>query len=291
MNKLTERLSKNKVLIADGATGTNLQQRGLLKGTAPEVWVLERPDEIIRLERDFINAGSEVVLTCTFGASSLRLNQNGLAGKTEEINLSAVELARTAVEGKEVLVGGSMGPLGHMLKPLGDLDIDVAKINYQEQAGYLANAGVDFLVIETQYDLAEVRIAIDVAKKISDLPIVCSFSYDRGIRTMMGVKPSQAAQELNDLGITAIGINCGKSLEDNLKCLIELRQSTQLPIWFKPNAGMPKVDLAGNTTYGTSPEDMGEQATRWIAEGASIIGGCCGTSPAHVMAIADAVKK
>lgn len=291
MSKLIKQIQKNRILISDGATGTNLQQRGLRKGTAPEVWVLEKPDEILRLERDFIDSGSNIILTCTFGASSLRLNQNGLIGKAEEINHRAVEIAKTAVDGTEVLIGGSMGPLGHMLKPFGDLDAEIAQINYQEQARFLADAGVDFLVIETQYDLAEMHIAIKAAQKSCDLPIVCSFSYDRGTRTMMGVKPSQAAQELNNSGITAIGINCGKSLEDNLNCLIELRQSTQLPIWFKPNSGLPKVDQDGNPTYEICPEVMGEKAIQWLKEGASIIGGCCGTTPAHVKAIADAVKK
>lgn len=290
MNKFAELLTKKKILIADGATGTNLQQRGLNKGKAPEFWVIEKPEEIIRLERDFISAGSNIILTCTFGASAIRLAQNGLIGKGKIINTKAVELAREATEGTDVLIGGSMGPLGHMLKPLGDLDLETAKVNYREQAGILSKAGVDFLMIETQYDLAEVKIAIESVREITDIPIVCSFSFDRGTRTMMGVKPSQAAQELNSAEISAIGINCGKSIEDNLKCLIEMRNSTELPIWFKPNAGLPRVDDCGNTIYSISPEEMGMQSRQWIIEGASIVGGCCGTSPAHLKAIAAAIK-
>ncbi len=290
MNKLIENLQNKSILISDGATGTNLQQRGLLKGKAPESWVLEKPEEIIRLEKDFISAGADIILTCTFGASSIRLSQNGIERKPSEIIDAAVKLAKQAVNGKNVMIGGSIGPLGHMLKPFGDLDAEVAKENYQEQAWALNNAGVEFLVIETQYDINEVKIAIEACQMDSELPIVCSFSYDRGTRTMMGLKPSQAASELENSGISMIGINCGKSLEDNLNCLIELRQSTQLPIWFKPNAGLPRVDEAGNTTYSISPEEMGQQVKKWISEGAAVVGGCCGTSPAHLEAIARSAR-
>jgi len=290
MNKLIKNLQKKSILISDGATGTNLQQRGLIKGKAPESWVFEKPEEIIQLEKDFINAGADIILTCTFGASSIRLKQNGIERKPSEIINAAVKLAKQAVNGKDIMIGGSIGPLGHMLKPFGDLDIDVAKENYLEQAVALANAGVDFLIIETQYDINEVKIAIEACQIGSELPIVCSFSYDRGTRTMMGLKPAQAASELENSGISMTGINCGKSLEDNLKCLIELRQSTQLPIWFKPNAGLPKVDEKGNTTYSISPEEMGQQVKKWISEGAAVVGGCCGTSPAHLEAIARSAR-
>ena len=291
MNKLNKLLQKNTVLISDGATGTNLQQRGLSKGIAPEVWVLEKPDEIIRLEREFISAGSDIILTCTFGASSIRLAQNGIVGKTAEINNTAVQLAKQVVDGKEVLIGGSIGPLGRMLKPYGDLDIEIAKSNFVEQVEFLANAGVDIFVIETQYDLVEARLAIEAAQKFYSIPIVCSFSFDRGTRTMMGVKPSQAANELKHTGIAAMGINCGKNLEDNLKCLIELRHTTHLPIWFKPNAGLPEVDETGNLIYSVTPKMMSEQAPKWVAEGASIIGGCCGTTPDHIKAITSAITQ
>lgn len=291
MNKLIDRLQNKTILISDGATGTNLQQRGLLKGKAPESWVMEKPEEIIRLEKDFISAGADIILTCTFGASAIRLAQNGVEKKPSEIINTAVQLAKDAVNSEDVMIGGSIGPLGHMLKPLGDLDVEVAKENYLEQVIAFANAGVDFLIIETQYDINEVKIAVEACQAGSLLPIVCSFSYDRGTRTMMGLKPAQAASELDNCGISMIGINCGKSLEDNLKCLTELRQSTKLPIWFKPNAGLPKVDEAGQTTYSISPDEMGQQVKQWISEGAAVVGGCCGTSPAHLEAIAKAARQ
>ena len=291
MNRLLDLLQMHKTLISDGATGTNLQQRGLERGTPPELWVLERPEEITRLSMDFIASGSDILLTCTFGASPLRLAQNNLEGKTAEVNQKAVFLTKKASEGTQILIAGSIGPLGHVLKPYGDLEIEIALSNYREQAQALDQAGIDFFLVESQFDLNEVKAALRAIQEISTRPIVCSFSYDRGTRTMMGVKPNQTATELAEFGLTAIGINCGKSLQDNLSSLIELKQAAQLPIWFKPNAGLPKLDNSGKPIYEVSPKDMGNQVQSWINAGARIIGGCCGTSPAHLKSIADGIKK
>jgi 5-methyltetrahydrofolate--homocysteine methyltransferase len=149
----------------------------------------------------------------------------------------------------------------------------------------MTEAGVDLLVIETQYDLGEMKAAISGARLVSDLPIVASFSYDRGKRTMMGVSPTQAAKDLENMSIDLIGINCGRSIEENFQNLVELKQVTTKPIWFKPNAGLPYVDRDGNTTYNTTPEMMGNQVHTWILAGALIVGGCCGTSPQHLQEI------
>ena len=290
MTAFLDRLRAGQVLVADGATGTNLQQRGLARGVSSESWVLENPEQITRLHRDFIEAGADLVLTSTFGASSIRLEQAGLAGRAVEVNQQAVALARQAGAGHGTLVAGSIGPTGQLLKPLGPLDEEEAVAAFTAQAQALADAGVDVLVIETQFDLAEAKAAVRAVRAVTDLPLVVSFSYDRGVRTMMGVRPSIMAAELVDLGVDVLGINCGRSLEDNLKALGELRSATRLPIWFKPNAGLPVLDENANPTYTISPEQMGAQVSSWIAAGAQIVGGCCGTSPAHLAAIAGAVK-
>jgi 5-methyltetrahydrofolate--homocysteine methyltransferase len=146
------------------------------------------------------------------------------------------------------------------------------------------------LAIETQFDLGEAKAAIQGVRSVTDLPLMCSFSYDRGRRTMMGVSPTQAARQLTDLGIDMIGINCGRSLEENLQNLLELRQATGLPIWFKPNAGLPQIDEQNRTTYSVTPAEMGALAPSWLEAGAQIIGGCCGTSPEHLAQIARAIK-
>ncbi len=294
MATFLERIKAGDVLTADGATGTNLQVRGLTMGTPAEVWVLERPEEILGLHRSFIQAGSDIILTCTFGGTSVRLENAGLADQVADLNHKAAHLAREAaaeVTDRPVLVAGSLGPLGHLLKPFGPLEPEVALAAYREQAQALAEAGVDLLVIETQFDLSEAQAAIEGVKAVSNLPLVCSFSFDRGTRTMMGVKPSQIGQHLPDLGVDMIGINCGRSLDENLKSLQELHAATDLPIWFKPNAGLPELDAEGSPVYSLTPKEMGAQVSEWVEAGASVVGGCCGTSPEHLHQIALAARK
>jgi 5-methyltetrahydrofolate--homocysteine methyltransferase len=289
MNKFLELLGSGRILVADGATGTNLQQRGLERGAPSERWVLERPEEIVRLHRDFIAAGADLILTCTFGGTAMRLEHAGMAGQAAELNRQAVALARQAAAGTDVLVAGSIGPTGQLLKPLGPLEEADAISDFATQAKTLAEAGADLLVVETQFDLAEARAAIQAVRAACRLPLVCSFSYDRGTRTMMGVRPAQMAQELGGL-VDVLGINCGRSLDDNLKALQELRAATSLPIWFKPNAGLPALDEHGSPTYTLTPEQEGRLAPAWVQAGARVVGGCCGTSPEHLAAIAAAVK-
>lgn len=283
-----DRLASGQVLISDGATGTNLQSRGLARGTAPETWVLEQPQQILQLHRDFLTAGADILLTCTFGGTELRLAHAGLAVQAEQINAQAVALAKQAA-GDAALVAGSIGPTGQMLQPFGNLAEEDALAAFTRQARWLVEAGVDLLVIETQFDLAEARLALQAARAVCDLPVVCSFSYDRGTRTMMGVKPAQMAAELGEMA-DVLGINCGRSLEQNLQALRELRAVTDKPIWFKPNAGLPATDEHGGTVYSVSPEQMGACVPDWLSAGARIVGGCCGTSPAHLQRIAEKVK-
>lgn len=289
-NRFLDRLKSGQILVLDGATGTNLQRRGLPIGMPSDVWVLDNPEAVMDLHHDFIAAGSDIFLTDTFGSSPIHLAHAGLGDRFDQTNRRAVEIACEAASGTDVLVAGSMGPLGEMLQPYGTIEEEQAEKSYAEQARVLAEAGVDLLVIETQYDLNEAKAAIRGARSVTGLPMVCSFSYDRGTRTMMGVKPSQVGQELSESGVVALGINCGRSLEDNLDALRELRQSTGLPLWFKPNAGMPRSDEAGGLVYDVTPEMMAAQVAGWVEAGASLVGGCCGTSPEHIQAVAQAVR-
>ncbi|HEX9017871.1 MAG TPA: homocysteine S-methyltransferase family protein [Anaerolineaceae bacterium] len=289
-NRFLERLQLGKTLVLDGATGTNLQRRGLPAGLPSDVWVIDNPQAVLQLYTDFVDAGSDIILTNTFGSSRLHLGHAGLADRFEQTNRRAVELAQQATAAKGPLVGGSMGPLGEMLQPFGTLAEDEAVKAYAEQARVLSAAGVDLLVIETQFDLNEARAAIRGAQSATDIPVVCSFSYDRGTRSMMGVRPSQVGAELSGTGVAALGINCGRSLEDNLKALHDLRQATNLPVWFKPNAGMPHNDAEGRLAYDITPEMMAAQVPEWIEAGAQLVGGCCGTSVEHLTAIAGAVR-
>jgi 5-methyltetrahydrofolate--homocysteine methyltransferase len=284
------RITNHEILIADGATGTNLIARGLPGGETAESWVIAHPERIIQLHKDFINAGANVILTSTFSASSIRLMNSALKGRADEINRKAVELAKQAVGTLPVYVAGSLGPVGQLLKPYGPLESEEVMHAYSEQANAITQAGADILVIETQFDLGEITAAIQGGRQVSSLPLVVSLSYDRGRRTMMGISPTQAAKELERLPFDMLGINCGHSLEENLQNLVELKRVTTKPIWFKPNAGLPRLDPTGNTYYDITPDAMGALAPSWLAAGAQVVGGCCGTSPEHLAAISRNAK-
>ena len=284
-------LSRKNTLVLDGATGTNLQKRGLPIGTAPETWLFENHTGISQLYSDFVQAGSDIILTCTFGGNRTRLAHANLSDKLIEVNQTAVALARQVTSGTDVLVAGSLGPTGEMMQPFGSMSEEQSLAIYTEQAQVLVSAGVDLLVIETQFDLSEAQAAVKAVRYVSgDIALVCSFSYDRGVRTMMGVKPGQMAETFNPLAVDALGINCGKSLEDNLSVLKTLKENTQKPIWFKPNASLPTSNADGTTSYDVTPEIMDNHVPEWIAAGARLMGGCCGTSPEHLTAIAKTVK-
>lgn len=284
-------LNQKPTLVLDGATGTNLQKRGLPIGTAPETWLFDNPGGISQLYSDFVQAGSDIILTCTFGGNRTRLGHANLAERITDVNRIAVELAKQVTAGKDVLVAGSIGPTGEMMQPFGTLSEEQAFEIYAEQAKILIEAGVDLLVIETQFDLTEAIAAVKAVRSLSDdIALVCSFSYDRGVRTMMGVKPAQMAETFNPMAVDALGVNCGKSLEDNLNVLTTLKENTNKPIWFKPNAGLPTSNPDGTTSYDVTPQMMADQVPAWIGAGAKLVGGCCGTSPEHLAAIAEKVK-
>jgi 5-methyltetrahydrofolate--homocysteine methyltransferase len=189
-----------------------------------------------------------------------------------------------------VFIAGSMGPAGQLMKPYGPLEQDVVFESFAAQAQALDDAGVDLLVIETQFDINEAALAVQAVRSVSSLPLVCSFSYDRGTRTMMGVTPTQMAAGIGAMDVDMLGVNCGSSLDENLLALIELKKATGLPLWFKPNAGKPELGKDGTTHYHLDPQVMGDHAAKWIDAGAQVIGGCCGTTPAHLERISNNVK-
>jgi 5-methyltetrahydrofolate--homocysteine methyltransferase len=213
------------------------------------------------------------------------------AGRAPELNRRAAELARQAASTCEgVLVAGSMGPTGMLMEPFGELTPAAAADAYAEQAAALTEGGVDLLLLETFFALEEALAAIEGAKRTSPLPLVVSFSYDQGTRTMMGLSPTQVVHAIAPLGVAAIGANCGKSLDAMEQVIHEMAAlKTGVPLWIKPNAGLPRMD-GDVARYDTAPATMGEYAARFVQAGARIVGGCCGNSPAHVAAIAHAVK-
>ena len=283
-------LADRGVLLADGATGTNYQTMGIEPGVAPEEWVFDAPDRVQELHRRFAEAGSDLVLTCTFGATSLRLADGPLAGRAREVNVRAAELAREAV-GNERLVAGSIGPTGQLVEPYGLLTHDAAVEAFAEQAGALADGGVDLLVLETFFALEEALWAIEGVQSVSALPLVASFSFDQGTRTMMGVSASDVVAAVEPLGVAALGANCGRSLADTDSVVTEfVAAAPHLPLWVKPNAGVPKI-VGDAVVYEAGPEDLAEHVRGYVARGARIVGGCCGSTPEHVAAIAHALGR
>ena len=282
-----DRLKAGEILVADGATATNYQQMGMAIGVAPEAWLFEEPAKVMGLHRAFIEAGSDIILTDTFGATSPRLRESPYAGRTAEVNRRAVKLAREAASDRPgVLVAGSMGPTGLLMDPLGELTPSAAAEAYAEQAAALSQGGVDLLLLETFFALDEALAAIDGVRRASALPLVVSFSFDRGTRTMMGLSPAQVIEAIAPLGMAAIGANCGRSLEDMMHVVQEFAAlDAGIPLWVKPNAGLPSMvgDIA---RYDTSPAEMGDYARRFLDAGAQVVGGCCGSAPEHVAAIA-----
>jgi 5-methyltetrahydrofolate--homocysteine methyltransferase len=287
-----DRLQAGDVLVSDGATGTNYQRMGLGLGVPPEEWVFDEPQNVLALHRAFIDAGSDIILTCTFGGTRIRMRDSKYAERAPELNRHAAGLAREAASSREgIFVAGSIGPTGILMEPFGELTHAAAVETFAEQARALTEGGVDFLLIETMFALEEATAAIEAVKQVSTLPLVVSFSYDQGTRTMMGLRPTQVVEAIAPLGVVALGANCGKALDAMAQVLDEMvAMKAGLPIWIKPNAGLPRMvdDVA---MYDVGPEMMGGYAARFMTAGAQIVGGCCGNSPEHVAAIARAVKR
>jgi 5-methyltetrahydrofolate--homocysteine methyltransferase len=286
---LQELLERAGVIIADGAVGTLLQAAGLPAGTPPELWNLERPATIREMHRSYIEAGAQLILTNTFGGSRPRLEKTGLGDKVREINRTAARLAKE-VAGGQALVLGDIGPSGEMMAPLGTLTVEEARRAFAEQAAALVEGGVEAILVETMSDLDEARAAVEGAREATALPILCTMSFDTHGRTMMGVRPEQAAVELWGLGLAAVGANCGRTLSENLAAIQAMRQALPAAtLMAKPNAGLPHLD-GDDLVYEVTPEIMAEYAVRFVEQGVKIFGGCCGSTPAHIAAVAAALR-
>lgn len=293
MSKFTDLLATEAILLGDGAMGTMLFAAGLESGGSPELWNVEQPERVMAVHRAYAEAGTNLILTNSFGGTSYRLNRHGLQGRVYELNRAAAEIARKAVEGIEhpVLIGGSVGPTGEMLEPLGDATPDALRQAFAEQATGLRDGGVDYFQIETMSDLGEVEAAVEGIRSVSDLPIAITMSFDTNRRTMMGVKPETAAQRLVELGAAAIGSNCGSGVDDTLYAVEHMIQAAPGAVVIaKSNAGLPQIGVDGKMEYNGTPEVMVRYALQVRNLGVRIIGACCGSTPAHIRAMRDALR-
>lgn len=273
--------------IFDGAIGTMLQNAGMKPGECPELLNVTKPEVVQSIHRAYAEAGSTIIETNTFGASRIKLAEYGLEDRVAEINAAAVQNVKIAAAGR-AKVAGAMGPTGKFIKPLGELTFDEDYDNYYEQAKALAEAGADYILIETCIELQEMRAALLAAKDACNLPVICQMSYSEDGRTVTGTDPQTAAVVLSAMGADIIGANCSLGPEQLIPIVKELAENCTCPISIQPNAGMPHL-VDGKTVFPMTPEDMGKWAPKLIEAGATYIGGCCGTTPAHIAAVAKAV--
>jgi 5-methyltetrahydrofolate--homocysteine methyltransferase len=272
--------------------GTMLQDAGLDDGGAPELWNVERPADIAAIHTAYLDAGSRVVTTNTFGGTRPRLQMHGLEDRVIELNRAAATVARTAAQPYGALVAGDLGPSGELLEPLGTMTPDEATELFAEQLRGLVEGGIDLVLIETMSDLAEVEAAVRAARQVAPgLPIVVTLSFDTKLRTMMGVTPAAAVTTLADLGVTAVGANCGRGpaeLETVMAQMVAVRPEGLLLV-AQSNAGLPQ--LQGDVfVYDSPPGQMAEHAVRLAESGVELIGACCGSTPAHIAAMGEALS-
>lgn len=292
MNPLQTLLQTHPYLLADGATGTNLMRVGLSHGNPPEEWNVLHPNRVRKMHRDYIEAGSQIVLTNSFGGTRYRLKLHGLQDRVHEFNVAAARIARAEADAAPhlVAVGGSMGPSGEILYPLGEARFEDVKTAFAEQAAALTEGGADVLWIETMSDLQEVRAAAEGARESSHLPLVITMTFDTNGHTMMGVSPIQALEAIRKYEPIALGGNCGNGPRE-IEGVIQAMASVGLdiPLVAKSNAGMPKL-VNGHAHYDATPEQMASYAVRVRNFGATIIGGCCGNSVDHIRAMSEALR-
>ncbi len=304
MQTWRELLELKQILISDGAWGTQLSARGLPVGEVPERWNIEHPEKVREVAEAYVDAdpdiiltntlggnrpllrragGADIILTNSFGGSGFKLKRAGLGEMVAEVNRAAAEISRQAA-GDRALVFGSVGPTGEFLEPLGTVsEIEMVDC-FAEQVSALAAGGVDAILIETFTDLGEAKAALKATRESSDLDVVCSLTFEKGARgyaTMMGVTPDRAAAELQEAGADIVGSNCGAGIVQMVEIVGLMAPATDLPVWAKPNAGLPQL-VDGKTVFRQSPEEMAAHFRELVEAGASIIGGCCGTTPEHI---------
>ena len=288
MHPLIKSLIKSGPVVTDGSWGTQMQKRGLKRGECPDSWNLNHPEQVLAVARQYVDAGSQIILTNTFGGSRLALKKFELGQKTVEINMTGVEISKKAA-GDRAYVFASIGPTGMMLVTRETTEEELQQV-FEEQADAQVRAGADGIIVETMIDVVEAKIAATAAKQ-TGLPVIVSMVYDSGEnkdRTMMGDSPEQVLEELMSIGIDGIGANCGQGIEAFLPICSRLRQATDLPIWMKPNAGLPEI-VDDKTVFRTTAREFVQYIPELIQAGAGFIGGCCGTDQGFVEAIRETV--
>ncbi|MBD3232293.1 MAG: hypothetical protein GF315_01070 [candidate division Zixibacteria bacterium] len=293
MRDILDRIKNGEVLLADGAMGTMLIEKGLKIGDCPERLNLDKPELLGEIARQYFDAGADIIQTNTFGGSPLKLAQYSLESETEELNIAAVNAVRQVV-GNNAYIYGSCGPSGRLLKPYGDTEHQEVLDSFKRQITALISEGADLICVETMTDLEEARLAIKAAKSIdSSIPVSATMTFDvtpRGFFTIMGVDIQHAVKGLIEAGADMIGSNCGNGIENMVKIAEEFRRLTSIPLVIQSNAGLPEM-IDGRIEYSESPEFMAERCKQLIDIDVNVIGGCCGTTPEHISAFRNVIDK
>ncbi|MFW5829650.1 MAG: homocysteine S-methyltransferase family protein [Planctomycetota bacterium] len=286
MGALLDRLVTTTTLLSDGAWGTMLQQAGLAAGACPEAWNVDRPDDVADVARAYAQAGADIVCSNTFGGNRCKLAHHGLGDRVAELNAAGVRCSRQGAP--TAVIMACVGPTGAFLEPYGEMEPEEMEAIFAEQIQALRDAGVDAICIETMSAVEEAACAIRAAKQVSaDLDVAATMTFDstvHGYRTMMGTTPADAARALADAGADIVGANCGGGPEQMVSILDEMRLAVSVPLLVHVNAGMPEL-VGGETRFRMQPEDMAGRLGDLVTAGARIIGGCCGTTPAHISAL------
>lgn len=291
MKDLFTELNSGRIILSDGAWGTMLQNMGLQSGECPEYWNLTHPDRVKEVAATYVKTGSNIVLTNTFGGSCFKLSNYDLQDKTQQINRRGVELSKEAA-GDNVLVAASVGPTGKFLQPLGEVSQEEMYTAFCEQISAMVDGGANAILIETMSDLSEATLAVKAAKEVSSLPVMATMTFEKGklgYRTMMGFSINQTVKALNDANADILGTNCGNGIEQICEIIAEMRKFTSKFLIAHPNAGLPKL-VNNKTVFNQTPEEMAQYIHDLIRVGANIIGGCCGTTPDHIEAMAQQIK-
>ncbi|MFA6431352.1 MAG: homocysteine S-methyltransferase family protein, partial [Candidatus Margulisiibacteriota bacterium] len=286
MNRFIEELNK-KVLVIDGAMGTLLMAEGIGPEECFDAQNIKKPEVVRKVHQLYIDAGADIIETNTFGANKIKLSEYGLGDKVREINIAAAKIAREAAGTK--FVAGSIGPLGKLIDPLGEVTFDQAYSTFAEQAKALEEGGVDVLCIETISDLQEMRAAVIAAKNETKLPVIASMTFDEGEKTIYGTTPEVAAVVLQAIGADIISSNCSNGPDGLLKVAKRLSAVSKIPIMMMPNAGLPEL-VDNKAVYKMTPARFASFVPKFIALGVRIIGGCCGTNPAHIKAVKSEIR-